>query len=197
MESLNKNPTDEALAKLVQNGEIEKFGELVERYGKKLERYGRKFLQNSNSLEDLVQDVFLKAYKNIQNFNPDRKFSSWIYRIAHNEFINELKKNSRHPFAFIEPDLLALHPAVENTVSDLEKQEMRQLLESSLESLDQKYREVLILYYEEEFSYKEISDILTIPVATVGIRLQRGKLRLQEAYKRIETYGSNGSKKRQ
>ncbi|MGE5298323.1 MAG: RNA polymerase sigma factor [Acidobacteriaceae bacterium] len=179
--------TDEDLAKMVQAGDIERFGELVERYEKKLLRYGRKFLSNSNNLEDIVQEVFLKAYRNIQGFDASKKFSSWIYRIAHNEFINELKKSSRTQLSFLEPDLLALHASPENIHSDLEKREVNAMLEKTIGSLEQKYKEVLILYYQEDFSYKQIADILKIPIPTVGIRLSRGKQKLREQYNKFDS----------
>ena len=148
----------------------------------------KRFLQYNNNLEDIVQDIFLKAYRNIQSFDTSRKFSSWLYRVAHNEFINEIRKNTRNPFSFLEPDVLALYPSPEATVKDYERKEILHMLEVSINSLEQKYREVLILYYDEEFSYKEIADILKIPMATVGVRLQRAKQRLKLLYKKLDKH---------
>ncbi len=182
MQDLNQDKTDEELVSLVKEGDIDRFGELVERYEKKIQRYGNRFLSGSNSLEDIVQEIFLKAYRNIQSFDVSRKFSSWLYRIAHNEFINEWKKNSRSHFTFMDPELLAIHPAPENPPGEYERQEIARMLEHSLSRVEEKYREILILYFQEDFSYKEIADILQIPVATVGVRLQRGKVRLKKAF---------------
>ena len=87
---------DEKIAQLVQAGDVELFGVLVDRYEKKIKNYGRKFLKNKVDIEDTTQDVFLKAYKNIQGFDTGRKFSPWLYRIAHNELVNRLKKNKKY-----------------------------------------------------------------------------------------------------
>jgi len=86
--------TDEAIALRVQGGDGEVFGELIERYQAKLSRYARKFLLDPDDAADIVQDIFIKSYQNIQSFDATRRFSPWIYRIAHNEFVNALKKTS-------------------------------------------------------------------------------------------------------
>lgn len=168
--------TDENLAKEVQLGEKEKFGLLVDRYQKKLLRYGRKFLSDPGNIEDMIQEVFLKAYQNIQSFDTSLKFSPWIYRIAHNMFINALKKKSAQILYFFNLDTIIPHPHYEDPqISAREQEEMRQTLEQSLKRLPPKYREILVLYYFEEMGYQEIADILHIPVGTVGIRLKRAK----------------------
>jgi len=84
--------TDEEVAKRVQAGQSEAFGLIVERYEAKLFRYGKKFLSNHENIEDVVQEVFIKVYQNIQSFDSSQKFSPWIYRIAHNTYVNVLKK---------------------------------------------------------------------------------------------------------
>src|SRR6267154_1169184 len=94
--------TDEHLALAVQGGAADKFGEVVARYQAKLLRYARKFLLDPEDAQDIVQDIFIKAYENLQSFDVARRFSPWIYRIAHNEFVNALKKRQarRTVFAF-------------------------------------------------------------------------------------------------
>ena len=84
--------TDEQIAQAVQKGDSSAFGLLVERYEPKLLRYAKKFLFDYEDGKDIVQEVFIKAYSNIQSFDSGRSFSSWIYRIAHNEFINAIRK---------------------------------------------------------------------------------------------------------
>ena len=128
--------SDEELAKLVADGDSDKFGVLMERYQAKLFRYGKKFLSDSDNIEDVVQDVFIKTYQNIKSFDTTQRFSPWIYRIAHNTYINAIKK-------------------------------------------------ILVLYYIEDFSYKEIADILHIPMGTVGVRIMRAKDILKEKYKEL------------
>jgi RNA polymerase sigma-70 factor (ECF subfamily) len=168
--------TDEELALLVQNGDKEKFGFLMERYEKKLLRYGGRFLSNQDNVEDVVQEIFIKTYRSIQGFDVKMRFSPWIYRIAHNMFVNALKKKSRSPLSYIDFDTLISHPIYEDPVpAEEEQKKIKEMIDKSLDSLDQKYREILILFYIEELEYKEIAEILRIPVGTVGIRLSRAR----------------------
>lgn len=174
--------TDEAIARRVQNGESDAFGELIERYQAKLLRYARKFLADPDDATDIVQDIFIKTYENIQSFDTARRFSPWVYRIAHNEFVNALKKKSasRTTFAF-DIDTLFPHLAAPETADSAALEgDLRRTLEGHLEKLDAKYREPLILYYLESMDYKEISEILHIPVSTVGVRLGRARAMLKK-----------------
>ena len=172
--------TDEEIARSVQSGNIEQFGELVKRYEAKMMRYARKFLNIAEDIEDVVQEVFIKTYVNIKSFNLEKKFSSWLYRIAHNEFVNALKKQKRkRVFSFFELDILLPHSFVED-VKDIDHQKMREMIDGRLDKLEMKYREPIILYYLEELSYKEIAEVLHIPISTVGIRLKRGREKLKK-----------------
>ncbi len=174
--------TDEALALRVQAGEGELFGELVERYQSKLMRYARKFLLDTEDAKDIVQDIFIKTYENLQSFDAARRFSPWIYRIAHNEFVNALKKHKsqRTTFTF-DMDTLFPHLAAPETADSASlDRDLRQTLERSLEGISPKYREPLILYYLEGMDYKEVSEILQIPVSTVGVRLARARAILKK-----------------
>jgi len=173
--------SDEDIVKLVQSGEIEPFAILVNRYEKKMKRYGRKFLSEREDIEDIVQRIFIKSYENIQSFDVKRKFSSWLYRIAHNEFVNELKR--RKPLRFFDLDVIFPHllSYKENYGQNVD----RQILNKYLNRLPDNYREVIVLRYFEELDYKEISDILKIPVSTVGVRLKRGLNKLRDVYGKL------------
>lgn len=173
--------SDEAIVVRVQNGDAEAFGPLMSRFEPKLLRYARKFLLNPDDATDIVQDIFLKAYENIQSFDATRRFSPWIYRIAHNEFVNDLKKRSNRKTVFT-IDFDTLFPtlsAPDTADSAALDRDTRATLDRFLDQIDSKYREPLILYYLEEMDYRAIADILHIPVSTVGVRLMRGKTQLQ------------------
>jgi RNA polymerase sigma-70 factor (ECF subfamily) len=179
----SEKETDEAVALRVQAGDDEAFGELIERYQAKLSRYARKFLLDPDDAKDIVQDIFIKSYQNIQSFDAARRFSPWIYRIAHNEFVNALKKRQSHRTVFtIDFDTLFPHLAAPDTAdSSVMERDTRATLEGYLDKVSPKYREPLVLYYLEGMDYKEISEILQIPVSTVGVRLARGRTALQKA----------------
>lgn len=168
--------SDSEVVERVRAGETDAFRFLIERYENKLLRYARKFLLNSDDSRDLVQDVFMKAYANLRSFDTKRKFSSWLYRIAHNEFINALKKRSIFPTIPLPDTDIILPSLLSRTVEEAAiDREARRDIDRGLDELDPKYREPLILYYFEELSYQEIADILQIPPATVGVRLKRGR----------------------
>ena len=181
--------SDEALALSVQKGDTDAFGELVTRYEKKLARYGTKFLSNPEDITDLVQDVFLKAYQNMKSFDASLKFSPWIYRIAHNEFVTALRKRSRRPLIHVDFDTFISHPVYDDpSEREREQKEVRAVLEKGIEELPDKYREVLILFYLEELSYQEVAEVLHVPVATVGIRLKRAREKLKHIYTENPAY---------
>ncbi len=168
--------TDEELATLVQGKNEVAFGVLMSRYQPKLIRYGRKFLSEKAHIEDAVQEVFIKVYRNIQGFDATRSFSPWIYRIAHNMFVNTMRQNSRLPFVTVDLDLFSAHAAYEvDPAGDEERMEMRALVERGLEALSPNYREVIILYYLEQLDYQQIADVLHVPIGTVGVRLHRAR----------------------
>ena len=176
---------DEDIAAEVQKGDIDAFRLLVERYEQKMSRYARRFLFDSDEAKDLVQEVFIKAYVNIQGFDVDRRFSPWLYRIAHNEFVNALKKKKRDRANISLFDLDVLLPSLrliakETADGDFKQHELKKALDGFLDRIPQKYREPLVLYYFDEMDYKEIADVLNIPVSTVGVRLQRGKVMLKK-----------------
>jgi|JI10StandDraft_1071094.scaffolds.fasta_scaffold1096090_1 RNA polymerase sigma-70 factor (ECF subfamily) len=185
--------SDEALADRVKRGENTAFDELVVRYEEKLLRYGRRFLARSEDIEDSVQDVFLRAYMNMQSFKAGERFSPWIYRIAHNAFVNVLRKHAHRSFQFIDFDtFISPLSATEELFTQDELTALRLSIESGLSKIDPKYREVLILHYFEELPYAEIADILQIPKGTVGVRLRRGReaLRLNESTLTQHYYGT-------
>jgi len=175
--------TDEQLVVIVREKDREAYGEILRRYETKLSHYLRKFINHSAELEDVLQDVFIKAFRNLNAFDEEQKFSSWIFRIAHNEAINNIKKRRSEQLVLddkeweVVDDKIDFGREVDRTIT--QKQVAAALLK-----LKEKYREPLILFYFEERSYEEISDILKIPVNTVGTFISRGKKELKELLKK-------------
>jgi RNA polymerase sigma-70 factor, ECF subfamily len=150
---------------------------LVIRYEEALKRYIKRITNiGETEVEDVLQNVFLKAYLNLNDFDADLKFSSWLYRIAHNEAIsNHRKRSARHM-----DDVLAIDDGVDlPDMLSLERELDVKLTVSQigqvLAQLDEKYREVLVLKFIEEKDYTEISDILQKPIGTVGTLISRAK----------------------
>ncbi len=170
--------TDEALVKCVQEKNEDALVALIARYETKLKRYVGRLLSKDHEIDDVVQDVFVSMYRNILDFDTTRKFSPWIYRIAHNASMNAWRGHDRGPVGLDIEDLDRLiphHMHTESPVTEKEKEETRVLLEKGVDGLPPKYREIVQLYYFENFSYKDIADVLHVPVGTVGIRLSRAR----------------------
>lgn len=182
--------SDEQLALETQNGVTEAFGVLVERFEPKLLRYGRRFLSGREDIEDITQDIFIKAYENIQSFDKDRRFSPWIYRIAHNAFVNALRARSTNPVRFFgfEFDTIIPHSTSGMEIERAhDEAEMRTLIERGLAKISPAAAEILILFYLEELSYVQIAEILRIPIGTVGVRLQRARVALKKQAQELTT----------
>jgi len=182
--------TDEELVRL-SVGNKNYFYYLIKRYEKKLLRYINRISDITHpESEDILQDIFIKVYCNLNGFNQKLKFSSWIYRIAHNEIINFYKKSkSRLPKSHLQLN----HSDINNLshiINDesypnqaLISREKADNIRELLSKLPRKYREVLVLRYLEDKKYTEISDILRKPPGTVATLINRAKSKFKKLIK--------------
>lgn len=181
--------SDEALAKLVQEKDQELYTEIVKRYEKKLMRYALSLVRDDSKAQDIVQNAFIKAFVNLRSFNQKLKFSSWIYRITHNEAINEIKKYRREISFDDVPEIEYIPSGDQPAEAVFDTNQMKEMLSESLAQLPALYREPLVLLFFEERSYQEISDILRLPIGTVGTRINRGKAILKTIHTKL--HGNN------
>ncbi len=174
--------TDEELAKLsIDNPDW--FLHLATRYEEKLFRYIKRISgMSKEDVEDIYQEVLIKTYLHLTSFDPGLKFSSWIYRIAHNETINAMRKKSVRPVVYLEDEDLHRFSDTLDISKDIERSFDRDIIEKILSRIDSKYSEVLYLRYLEEKDYVEIADILKKPVSTVGNLISRGKNVFKKEY---------------
>jgi len=180
---MNEEITDEQIIKQVLLGDKNAFGGLINRFENKLSRYIRRFIYDENEAGDLLQNVFIKAYTNLNSFNFNYKFSPWIYRITHNEIVNYIKKKQKTKIVFdIDWDTIVPIKDNGNFGEEIDKDNLEKWLAKSLKEIPYKYKEVLTLYYFEGLAYKEISEVLLIPSSTVGIRIKRAKELLKKLY---------------
>lgn len=180
--------TDEMLASSLRT-DARVLGDIIERYEKKLSLYiGRKSSATADDIKDILQNIFIKVYKNIYDFDTTLSFSSWIYRIAHNEMIDWYRKEKRKPRISLEGnDYILQTIASEVDVADMAiKEETKKHLQKAIELLPEKYQDIVDLRFFEDKSYDEIADILAIPPGTVAIRINRLKKQLQEILKDYE-----------
>ena len=164
--------SDSDLVGKILSGNISLYSKIVERYQNPLLRYVSFLTNKSGDSEDVVQETFIKVYKNLRKYNPKLKFSSWIYRIAHNEAVNYIKKKK---LVLVDhQDEMAVNKISNFKIPETSNIQMDKIqVEQMLNKLPLKYKEPVELYYIEGYSYSEISDILRIPIGTVGVRIKR------------------------
>lgn len=177
--------SDNDLIEIIRKKDQERYSEIVGRYQKKLFVYIYRLIGNREEAEDLLQDVFVKAYRNLNSYDTSRKFSSWIYRIAHNESVNYIKRKSLKKFISWETivstkDKLSVSSEEEGADKAWIRKEISKEVSEAINKLPFKYRQVLTLRYYSDQSYEEIAEILGRPVNTVGTLINRAKKKLSE-----------------
>lgn len=180
--------TDNELVSLSLHSQ-EYFGILVERYEDKLRRYIRRITNiNSEDQEDLLQDVFVKTYLNLNAFDNQLSFSSWIYRITHNEVVDWSRKEStrkKYGKYDYEDEVFTWTNDTQHFLQELDLRDQQIEIGKVLNQLDRKYREVLVLKFLEGQSYREISDILKKPEGTIATLINRAKKSFKEHYEQV------------
>lgn len=176
----------------VKKGDEQAFAELVDLYKDKVYQVAYRMVGNAHEAQDISQEAFLRAYTNIERFDIERKFSTWIFRIATNVAIDRLRK--KKPDFYLqeevrgadgltfESQLAANEELPEDQVVTLELQEW---VQAEINQLPPKYRTAIILKYIEDLSLKEISDILDMPVSTVKTRIHRGREALRKRMRKL------------
>lgn len=177
--------TDNELVKLSLNNQ-DHFLCLIKRYEVKLLYYIMRISKFSRSdAEDVLQDVFIKTYYNLNEFDQNLKFSSWIYRITHNQTVSEIRKKSiRQSISLDKEDIDKFEDAFD-IIKEIDSNFDREIINQVLSLLDEKYREVLVLRFLDEKDYVEIADILKKPVSTVGNLILRGKILFKKEYEKL------------
>lgn len=180
-----KNLEDSELAIKSKSSSLS-FMELIKRYEKPLFRYVKRIsFFTDEETEDILQEVFIKIYKNLNNYDSSLKFSSWIYRITHNQTVDHIRKNSKNKSVpIIDNDWGQIIDKFD-LYNHIESEEIKNKIILSIENLSVKYKEVLYLRFVEEKSYEEISDIIKKPKGTVSTLINRGRLILQEKLNNI------------
>ena len=180
--------TDETLIGRFQQGDVQAFDVLVKRYKDQLLNYVFRFVGNRSDAEDIVQETFLRVYKNKHYYKEIAKFSTWVYTIAGNLAKTELRRRKRRKIFSVSNfvnderdfDIPDMNRNPEKEVDGSMKDD---IIQKTIEKLPPKFKEVILLRDVQGFAYEEISQILNIPLGTVKSRVNRGRLKLQEDLK--------------
>ncbi|KKS07192.1 MAG: RNA polymerase, sigma-24 subunit, ECF subfamily [Parcubacteria group bacterium GW2011_GWB1_41_4] len=177
-----KKLTDEQVAEYVRTENPEAYGEIMQRYQAKLIRYANYLIRNDTEAADVVQGSLIKAFANLNSFDAKKKFSSWIYRIVHNEAINILSKRKNELPILEDMDF----ENNDNIEADFVREETRAEVHDCLSKMSLLYAEPLSLHFLEGRSYDEISDILRLPISTIGTRINRAKVLMKKICQKIK-----------
>ncbi len=179
------NEKDKKLIQAFFAGDDIAYAKILEKYLRSIYNFLRTFIQDQDALDDLTQETFIKAWKNLKSFDTQKNFKTWLFAIAKNTAYDFLKKKKTIPFsAFLneEGDNILENIKTESVLplEILEKAEREKVFETRLNQLPTDYRTLLMLRYKEDFSLQEISQILNIPYNTVKSRHIRALSKFKE-----------------
>jgi RNA polymerase sigma-70 factor (ECF subfamily) len=174
--------SDETLAVEARGGSEEAFRELVERFQAPVFSLLVRIVRRPDLAEDLAQESFVKAWRALDRFDPERKFSSWLFKIAHNTALDALRRKDPDALSLDGPAAdgeapheLPADPRAEDPLARTLGREAGRLLEAAIEEMRPAYREILLLRFSEGLSYEEIAEITGAPLGTVKVHLHRAR----------------------
>lgn len=181
---------DDKLVARALGGDESAYTELVEKYQRALYFHVMKMVRNKDIIEDLVQEVFMKAFENLPSYNTKYAFSTWLYRIATNHTIDYLRKKKLQTMSIDEPVKtkdgemeMELPDKDMETDREVIRNQRSQIIHEAIENLPDKYRAVIRMRHMEEMSYQEIADIRDLPLGTVKAHIFRARELLYKALK--------------
>jgi RNA polymerase sigma-70 factor (ECF subfamily) len=177
--------TDAELVARALAGSQDAFRELVKRFERPVFSLVARMVQDTALAEDLAQEVFVKAFRRLDSYDPGRKFASWLFKIAHNTTIDHLRKGTTVTVPLEgeheegEGNLLAvLADPVESPLAAAERHDLARALERAIAGLRPDYREAVLLFYVAGASYQEICEATGLPLGTVKTNLHRARKEL-------------------
>ncbi len=186
--------SDEDLLTRFRKGEKEAFGVLLRRYERELYGYLHRYLGNSVLAEDVFQNTFLQVFLKSGQYEAGRPVRPWLYTIATHQAIDALRRNGRHQAVSLErvrdessgQEVKGLIEMLQSSepgpLEQLSAEERQQRVRASVDQLPDAYRQVVVLAYYQGMKYRDIAEILDIPVGTVKSRLHAALMKLQEAW---------------
>ncbi len=164
------------------NGDQDAFAWLMKKYKGPLQNLIFRMVSEKSEIEDLVQEVFIKAFNSLRNYNQEFAFSTWIYRIAINNTIDYLRKRKLETFSIDSDDeddedkpKFEIPDTTYSADANIILEQRQKIINDAIESLPEKYRKIIELRHKEELSYEEISEILNLPIGTVKAHLFRAR----------------------
>lgn len=171
-----------------RKGELDAFDKLVRQYEKNVFNTAYRLSGSYEDASDIAQEAFVRAWNNLRSFRGDAQFSTWLYRIVTNVFLDDRKKKRARPHRSLDDELALDESSVERQYADpspgpveiAEGDERKKLLENAIATLPEAQRAMVVLYHSQQLSYEEIAEITGQPMGTVKSRLNRARLALRD-----------------
>jgi RNA polymerase sigma-70 factor (ECF subfamily) len=179
--------SDRELVAIAVSGFDGSFEELVRRYQRPISAYVYRMVGNYESALDLTQEIFIKVYNSLNRYRAEFKFSTWIYKIAHNAAVDHLRRTATREQSLVlgpEGDTfdLPLESARLSPEQESEQKERRSEIEAVVRALPANYRELIILRHSQDLSYEEIVEVTGLPLGTVKNRLFRAREMMRQQF---------------
>ncbi len=163
------------------------FEELVRRYQRPISAYVYRMVGDYDCALDLTQEIFIKIYASLSRYRPEFKFSTWIYKIAHNAAIDHLRRNAGRERSInngseSEPQQLLIESKGLSPEQQSEREERRMEIESVVRLLPTAYRELIVLRHSQDLTYEEIVEVTGLPLGTVKNRLFRAREMMRQQF---------------
>jgi len=187
---------DEELIELIINGNTELYAELIERYKNKVYSTAYSYTRDYEEAKDLTQEIFIKVYNNLSGFQNKAQFSTYLYRVAVNRCIDWTRRKRPKTISMLtcqDDENVDIYDFIADYDSNPEeillRQENMDFIRREVSNLPEIYSTVMIMYYFQEFSPQEISDILGVPRKTIDTRLFRARNLIKERIRRKLDFG--------
>lgn len=166
------------IAKVI-NGDTNAFAYLVDSYKNMVYSLAFKMTKNREEAEEISQDTFIKAFKNLDKFKGDSKFSTWLYKIAYYASLDNIKKNKNNNSTFeINEITFNQIKSVDNILEGIERKERAKIMEACLHKLADEERSIIWMFYYDELSLKEIIEVTDLSEANLKVKLHRARKKL-------------------
>lgn len=182
---MNAKP-DEYYINQTLSGNVNAFAILVERYKNMVYTLSIKIVKNKEEAEEISQDAFVKAFKNLKNFKGDSKFSTWVYKIAYYASLDSIKRNKRFSNTENIDDLKLRNLSdIKGALEELQENDRKKVISDALLKLNEDERTILTLFYFEELSIKEIVEVVNLSEDNIKVKLYRSRKKLAVILKHV------------
>lgn len=176
---------DSALIERAQRGDRDAVNQLVLKYQARAYQFAYRLTGNQDDASDLVAEAFVRVYTALPRFRRDAQFTTWLFRIVTNCFLDAKKKTDRKPTdqledAWVDADAKSTIVETENPSEAVERTEREEVLQKGIEALPEYQRAMIVMFHVENLSYEDIAATLDLPIGTVKSRLNRARLALRE-----------------